>query len=379
MFRKNLEENEFISDFSKSEILTPMNMSISNNEYSNYQIDDNLHSIPKQQQINNNNDTDKNILNNLEIIVNKNKNPPKNNINPLLKRNETLNEIYMLLNKHNILKSPSFKKEIKLFSKTNYTNNNNALYKYPFNNKNHSTNIKGKFFSIYQEISHFGKTENRTLNSKSLENFFSNNINNTKQKCVYNKVNSTFKLNKQSRNNQNKKSLDKKDKKINIEILDDFYYKTKQPNEKKKPFISKELIINKWINNEKQQHGHSFYKEKQKEISSLLSNIQKFPISNGIPSNIKQNNLIKSIKKNNLTYEFYSNDYYKKELNKFTTRLYSNNNTINNNSANINSISKGDLFSSINYSNNTYKNTLISPFYRSRRINLYKKVKSKQL
>ena len=303
MFKKEFEENEFISDFSKSEILTPLNMSISNNENSNYQLDDNLHSIPKQNQINNN-DTDKNILNNLEIIVNKNKNPPKNNINPFLKRNETLNEIYMLLNKHKTLKPPSFKKEIKLFSKTNYTNNNNALYKYPFKNKNHSSNIKGKFFSIYQEISHFGKTEHRTLNSNSLKNFFVNNINNTKQKCVYNKVNSTFKLNKQSRNVQNKTSLDKKDKKINIEILDDFYYKTKQPNEKTKPFISKGLIINKWINNEKQQHELSFYKEKQKEINSLLSNIQKFPISNGITSNIKQNNLIKSMKKNNLTYEF---------------------------------------------------------------------------
>jgi hypothetical protein len=365
-------EKEILAEFSKSEIKNQNNIS-SDNE-SLYPLDENLRTI---QAFNGDNESVHNLLNNLELVEDyKNKEFPKKNLHAIMYKNKNLKEIYMLLNKNidqnnsrnkkhnnnnhiNSKQSNPVKHEIKLFSNLNNINQ--------FNNDNNkkisnSTNIKGKFFSVYREISKFGQSHRQT-NSKSLESYLIKNNSQTKI-TPFNP--SPIQIHHQSRNAKALLSQNKTDKKRNINLNNDFVNKTNS-------YFRTIRNNNKWINKEQSKQSSTFFKDKYDDIDNMmLSNVKKISYNKGITPSTKNCSInLGSASKKKSTFNFYSNDYYKNELNKFALRLHSNNNV-----SHVNNLSKGNLFQNTKHDT---QETILSPFYRNKRINLYKKIKDEDM
>lgn len=245
-----------------------------------------------------------------------------------------------------------------------------------------TSGVKRKMSDLYDELN---KLNEKKYNSKSLGPYPK-------------RINKTIKHdNKKPSHNIVNTKISKDYFKIpkNMTIDDSFYFpkpqKYSQQNTNNQP-INKSLVtvrpslftsIDKWF--EHQSIPQSFYKEKEKTIENLLTSVYGYSVRNDY-SNLKKSSFRPSNTKN-IKFNSYNNDFYTNKLNSFTLRLNKPMNLIfENNSSQQRNIKGNDkknyhLFNKqkLILGNNGNNRQIISPFYKSRRINLFKNNTEKQI
>jgi hypothetical protein len=344
---------------------------------------------------------------------------PISKLDTLIKSNETFREVYELLNNNyavnlkktnnnEILTNPKKKNRKNpspiLFNlnsnliKYNETDSQNRLKKpftfqdtkskednifdlYPhkikekFPKQKQISKTKGKLTNLYDEIHKFAE---KKYNSKSLGPYPKK----TNAKKENNNITLNNKLQVRPDQNNNKPSQSNYFKtQKNITIDDDSFYFPQNNNKQSKQKINHKPInknivsgkpsslftsVDKWVENQSIPETF-FYKEKEKTIQNLLTSIHGYSFRNDNSTTIKNSYLPLSTQ--NVKYNSYNTDFYNNKLNSFTLRLYKPLNTIDGKQRDDVNKREKHLFNKQKVNNS---NDIISPFYKTRRINLCK-------
>ena len=306
----------------------------------------------------NNENYEENELNVNNNLLNENKMDGKIALNNLMERNKGYKQIYNLLYGKGQNKNEESKEEIrqrtnqrKQTSQTSKTDYNYLIQNMDNLRRNKQSKIlDNKLTKLYNKINYLNKSSRRPKSfskysvKENILNFQKENLNdslfnneNKQNKTpfrIYYKefpkksIEQPFKLYK---NNLNSNDYNSVNLKTNI---NNYKNTITYPD-----YLSFDHIDN-WINNEKRMQNSNFYTDKRCEISNLVS----FTRNNENDKEKKRFfhfNAYEGIKRNNNNY--YSGDYFRSELNRFTSLL-------NRNSNNNNRRSKNNMFFSTIYS-----------------------------
>ena len=290
----------------------------------------------------NNENYEENDLNMNDNISNENKMDGKIALNNLMERNKGYKQIYNLLygkgenkneeSKEEIRQRKNQRKQTFQTTKTDYytfiknmdnlrrnkqskiLDNKMAMLYNKINSLNNKSSRRPKSFSKYPVKENILNFQKENLNNNFLNN--ENKQNKTPFKIYFNEFSKNpneqpFKLYKNNLNSNDFNSLNLK-----------FHINNDKNTITYPDYFSFDHIDN-WINNEKRIQNSNFYTDKRSEISNLVS----FTRNNENDKDKKRFfhfNSYEGIKRNNNDY--YSGDYFKSELNRFTSLLNRNNN-----------------------------------------------------